>query len=302
MAKVLVVDDSLSVRKVVERALLGRQMEVVCAATGSEALERIERDEPDVVVCDVLMPDKDGYEICQFVKGHPRLARTPVLLMSGIVNDEVRARAARVQSAAVLSKPFAADDLLRKLDALLAVNTPPPRPALAAAPAIAPDALSTGARDRNGHGGRGAIEAATAVPMGGPTSGTPSVGSASAEATAPVTGSAAILKQFAGIDGVQWAVLADREGFLLDVAGKGVVDAEVAGALSACLTESSEGLGRELGRGALHGMILEYAQGMVVLYSVGPSALLAIALGEPSALGKVRYFAKRSIPELLRAV
>jgi CheY-like chemotaxis protein len=89
----------------------------------------------------VLMPDKDGYEICQFVKGHPRLARTPVLLMSGIVNDEVRARAARVQSAAVLSKPFAADDLLRKLDALLAVNTPPPRPALAAAPAIAPDAL-----------------------------------------------------------------------------------------------------------------------------------------------------------------
>ena len=75
MAKVLVVDDSLSVRKVVERALLARQMEVVCAATGSEALECIERDEPDVVVCDVVMPDKDGYEICEFVKGHPRLGR-----------------------------------------------------------------------------------------------------------------------------------------------------------------------------------------------------------------------------------
>src|SRR4029450_666355 len=104
MAKVLVVDDSLSVRKVVERALLGRQMEVVSAATGSEALERIERDEPDVVVCDVLMPDKDGYEICQYVKRHPRLARTPVLLMSGIVNDEGRERAARVHSAGVLRK------------------------------------------------------------------------------------------------------------------------------------------------------------------------------------------------------
>ena len=63
MAKVLVVDDSLSVRKVVERALLGRHIEVVCAATGSEALERIEREEPDVVVCDVVMPDRDGYEI-----------------------------------------------------------------------------------------------------------------------------------------------------------------------------------------------------------------------------------------------
>ena len=125
MPKVLVVDDSLSVRKVVERALLGRQMEVVCAATGSEALERFERDEPDVVVCDVLMPDKDGYEICEFVKRHPRLGATPVLLMSGIVNDEVRERAARVKSSDVLSKPFAADDLLRRLDALLSMGAPP---------------------------------------------------------------------------------------------------------------------------------------------------------------------------------
>ena len=274
MPKVLVVDDSLSVRKVVERALLGRQMEVVCAATGSEAIERFERDEPDIVVCDVLMPDKDGYEICEFVKRHPRLGATPVLLMSGIVNDEVRARAARVKSADVLSKPFAAEDLLRRLDALLAKVAPPaPLPAT-------PVALTS----------NGNVEAspATLTPPPAPAAGP--------------TGSAGLLKQFAAIDGVQWAVLADREGFLLDTAGDGVVDAEVAGALSACLTESSEGLGRELGRGALHGMILEYAQGMVVLYSVGASALLAIALSEPSALGKVRYFAKKSIPELLQAV
>lgn len=287
MAKVLVVDDSLSVRKVVERALLGRQMEVVSAATGSEALERIERDEPDVVVCDVLMPDKDGYEICQYVKRHPRLARTPVLLMSGIVNDDVRERAARVQSAAVLSKPFAADDLLRKLDALLAASAPPRPPAVEPASPVEP-ALALAGPNGNGHGTPAAGSAAAFQTAGSP-----------AEAPA---GTASILKQFAAIDGVQWAVLADREGFLLDVAGKAVVDAEVAGALSACLTESSEGLGRELGRGALLGMILEYAQGMVVLYNIGASALLAIALGEPSALGKVRYFAKKSIPELLRAV
>src|SRR5437660_12791417 len=134
MPKVLVVDDSLSVRKVVERALIGRQIEVVCAATGTEALERIEREEPDVVVCDVVMPDRDGYEICEFVKRHPRLGRTPVLLMSGIVNDEVRERAARVQSADVLCKPFAADDLLRKLDELLAPAPPAPSAPVVLAP------------------------------------------------------------------------------------------------------------------------------------------------------------------------
>jgi hypothetical protein len=118
----------------------------------------------------------------------------------------------------------------------------------------------------------------------------------------PASGSAAVLGQFAAIEGVQWAVLADREGFLLDASGENVVDAAVASALTACLTESSEGLGRELGRGSLHGMILEYTQGMVVLYSVGASALLAIAISEPSALGKVRYFAKKSIPALLQVV
>jgi CheY-like chemotaxis protein/predicted regulator of Ras-like GTPase activity (Roadblock/LC7/MglB family) len=301
MAKILVVDDSLSVRKVVERALLGRQMEVVCAATGSEALEQFEREEPDIVVCDVLMPDKDGYEICDFVKRHPRLGRTPVLLMSGIVNDEVRERAAHAQSADILSKPFAADDLLRKLEGLLAAvprPTPemePARPELAAVSPLSAPPLTGG----NGHvqpGGNGQLPQPATTPV--PAAKPPAAG-----LTAPaVTGSSGVLKQFAAIDGVQWAVLADREGFLLDASGEDVVDAEVAGALSACLTESSEGLGRELGRGALHGMILEYAGGLIVLYGVGTTALLAIALGEPSALGKVRYFAKKSIPDLLQVV
>jgi CheY-like chemotaxis protein/predicted regulator of Ras-like GTPase activity (Roadblock/LC7/MglB family) len=345
MPKVLVVDDSLSVRKVVERALLGRQMQVVCAATGSEALERIERDEPDVIVCDVLMPDKDGYEICEFVKRHPRLGRTPVLLMSGIVNDEVRERAARVQSADVLSKPFAADDLLRRLEALLA---PPPAgvPAMNSAghaepgpgrldvPVIGPNASPSSIpllAPRPGTTSTFVPAPAVAgltpssspvevpapavssplpsrpAPVVKPSPEKPTVIASNVAKPAPTPGSSAVssagvLKQFAAIDGVQWAVLADREGFLLDASGNGEVDAEIAGALSACLTESSEGLGRELGRGPLHGMILEYAQGMVVLYSVGTSALLAIALSEASALGKVRYFAKKSIPELIQAV
>ncbi|HEX9819899.1 MAG TPA: response regulator [Methylomirabilota bacterium] len=304
MAKVLVVDDSLSVRKVVERALVGRQIEVVCAATGSEALERIERDEPDVVVCDVVMPDKDGYEICDFVKRHPRLGRTPVLLMSGIVNDAVRERAARVQSADVLSKPFAADDLLRRLDTLL---TPPRReaPAAPADPPVArpepvtPAPLSVAAPALNGSNGH--VEPPLAAPP-------PTVAAADAvmppapPALPAATGTTAVLRQFAAIDGVQWAVLADREGFLLDASAEDAVGAEVAGALSACLAESSEGLGRELGRGPLQGMILEYEQGLIVLYGVGASALLAVALGEPAVLGKVRYFAKKAVPELLQAV
>ena len=267
MSKVLVVDDSLSVRKVVERALAGRQIDVVCAASGSEAIERIEREAPDVVVCDVVMPDRDGYEICEFVKSHPRLAHTPVLLMSGIVNDEVRERAARASSAGILAKPFAADDLVRHLDSLLAHA-----PATPAAP------MPT-----------------ETTPLAEPTP--------AARDTAPVPeGAAAILAQFVAMDGVQWAVLADREGFVIEASSNAGVDADVAAALSACLTESSDGLGRELGRGALQGVILEYEKGMVVVYAVAAAGLLAVGIGESSVLGKVRYYARRALPELARAM
>ena len=281
MSKVLVVDDSLSVRKVVERALAGRQIDVVCAASGSEALERIERDAPDIVVCDVVMPDRDGYEICEFIKRHPRLAQTPVLLMSGIVNDEVRERAARAQSAGILAKPFAADDLMRHLDMLL-VPAPPvasPAPAVSAPPPAA---------------------AAEPAPAEDPAVGEPVV---VARETTPVTeGPAAILGQFLSMDGVQWAVLADREGFVVEATANAGVDTDVAAALSACLAESTDGLGRELGRGALHGMILEFEKGMVILYGVASAGLLAVGIAEASILGKVRYYARRVLPELARAM
>jgi CheY-like chemotaxis protein len=268
MSKVLVVDDSLSVRKVVERALAGRQIEVVCAASGSEALERLERDTPDIVVCDVVMPDRDGYEICEFIKRHPRLSHTPVLLMSGIVNDEVRERASRAQSAGILAKPFAADDLMRHLDSLLAEAPPRPAPGRESAPVA--EVLAT--------------PAAQAPPMPVPES------------------AAAILAQFVAMDGVQWAVLADREGFVVESSANAGVDADVAAALSACLAESSDGLGRELGRGALQGAILEFEKGMVVIYGIATSGLLAVGIGEPSVLGKVRYYARRALPELARGM
>ena len=381
MPKVLVIDDSVSVRKVVERALAGRQIDVVCAASGSEALEQIERDAPDVIVCDVVMPDRDGYEICEFVKSHPRLGATPVLLMSGIVNEEVRQRAARVRSEGVLSKPFAAEDLLKRLDGFLG-SLPPRTPDVVPAPTSGPVATPTlmpvspltvppigsprsdpGVSTKPEPGikpepvtvrkpepvtvrkpepvivpkpepvivpkpeplvaptahlprppepviePQPVVTAKSApLPDPGPQLTPPSAAPASAPvtappgvtATAPADGAAAILAQFAAMDGVQWAVLADREGFVVEAPANAGIDADVAAALSACLAESSDGLGRELGRGTLHGIILEYEKGMVVIYGAGAAGLLAVGLSESSVLGKVRYFAKKVLPELTR--
>jgi predicted regulator of Ras-like GTPase activity (Roadblock/LC7/MglB family) len=125
---------------------------------------------------------------------------------------------------------------------------------------------------------------------------------AATTAPTPTDGAAAILAQFTAMDGVQWAVLADREGFVVEATANAGVDADVAAALSACLAESSDGLGRELGRGTLHGIILEYEKGMVVIYGAGAAGLLAVGLTESSVLGKVRYFAKKALPELTRVL
>jgi predicted regulator of Ras-like GTPase activity (Roadblock/LC7/MglB family) len=104
------------------------------------------------------------------------------------------------------------------------------------------------------------------------------------------------------MDGVQWAVLADREGFVVEATANSGIDSEVAAALSACLAESSDGLGKELGRGALTGIILEYDKGIVVVYGAGADGLLAVGLTESAVLGKVRYFAKKALPELMRSL
>ena len=313
MPKVLVVDDSLSVRKVVEKALESRGLQVLAAASGTEAIAMIDRDRPDVVICDVILPDKDGYQICQYVRTHPALGSTPVLLISGIDNGTVQARAAEVRSNEVMFKPFGVEDLIRKIDYLLAGRSNGAKPpATAAAPAPAPAPVRTPPPVA-----APAPAASTPVPRPAPvTASAPVAAPAPIAAPAPTAASAApissapadqSLKQrlqgLAGIPGVRFVVLADREGFLIETAGElsPEVD-EVAGALASCLADASDGIGRELGQGQLVGAILEYEAGTLLLHGIGDSALLAVLVGDQGALGKVRYYVRKAVPELVRAL
>jgi len=106
MLNVLVVDDSIAVRKVAERLLTEAGLGVTLAANGEEALAYLAKETPDLVVSDVIMPDKSGYEVCAFVRARKALANTPVLLISGIVNDEVMKQAESCHADEVLKKPF----------------------------------------------------------------------------------------------------------------------------------------------------------------------------------------------------
>ena len=293
MPKVLVVDDSLSVRKVVQRALESKRIEVLSAASGSEAIEQIGRETPDLIVCDVIMPDMDGYQICDFVKKHPTLGHTPVLLISGIVNSTVLERAAKVRSDDVMRKPFAADELLHRIESLLpapgrapapAVTVAAPAPAAVAAPAPTPFVAPPWPERR---------VPASPHPVAAP-------------AAAPVVEQMADLKPLlssvADLPGVSLTALIDREGALMEEAGGLLPEAALAGALAACLVESTDGVGRALAQGQLQSMILEYETGVVLLNVVGSDAMLAVVLGDPAVLGKVRYHVKKALPDLVRAV
>jgi CheY-like chemotaxis protein len=285
MPKVLVVDDSLSVRKVVEKALEGRGLQVLAAASGSEAIEMLERDRPDVVICDVVLPDKDGYQICQYVRSHAAIGATPVLLISGIDNGTVQARAAEVRSDEVLFKPFGVDDLVRKIDRLLGSR--------ANGSATRENGSTPPERDR---------AATPALPApASPTA--PAVTPAPAAAPESPGGIKERLAGLAATPGVRFVVLADREGFLIESAGDLSSETdEVAGALASCLAEASDGIGRELGQGQLLGTILEYEAGTLLLQAVGPAALLAVLVDEPGALGKIRYYVRKVVPELARVL
>src|SRR5258706_2634151 len=242
MPKVLVVDDSLSVRKVVQRALESRRIEVLSAASGSEALEQIGREAPDLIVCDVIMPDMDGYQICDFVKKHPTLGHTPVLLISGIVNGTVLERAAKVRSDDVMRKPFAADELLHRIESLLPVASraaaaaPVAGPAPAAAPAPIPAAV---------------VPAPTAVPgRPAPQPGRPAPVVAEpvavvAPAPAPGPDLQTLLAGVAELAGVSLTALIDREGALMEGAGGHLPETERAGALAAWLVEATDGRSEE---------------------------------------------------------
>lgn len=119
MPKILVADDSIAVRKVAERLLTEAGLGVALAANGEEALAFLGKEQPDLVVTDVIMPDKSGYEVCAFVRSQSALARTPVLLISGIVNDEVTKQAAACRADGVLKKPFQGTSLKDRVLELL---------------------------------------------------------------------------------------------------------------------------------------------------------------------------------------
>src|SRR5215475_4567453 len=132
------IDDSATMREVIKIAFRRENINVIACHDAAQALAEIETTKPDIVITDVIMPDKDGYDVCQYIKNHPELARIPVVLMSGVVNRAVAEKAFAVRADELLRKPFQPQDLIARVKHLLKPNgAPAPTPAAAASAAVA---------------------------------------------------------------------------------------------------------------------------------------------------------------------
>ena len=113
------IDDSATMREVIKIAFRKENINVITCADAASALAQFNDSAPDAVITDVIMPDQDGYEVCQFIKEHERFGKTPVILMSGVVNRTVAEKAMQVKADELVRKPFQPQDLIARVKSLL---------------------------------------------------------------------------------------------------------------------------------------------------------------------------------------
>jgi CheY-like chemotaxis protein len=112
VAKILVADDNSNIQKMVGLALKDQGIDVVAVGNGEAAVRKISDIKPDLVLADVFMPVRNGYEVCQYVKADPALAHIPVILLVGAFDPLDEQEAQRVGADGVLKKPFVPPDPL----------------------------------------------------------------------------------------------------------------------------------------------------------------------------------------------
>lgn len=122
--KLLLADDSVTIQRVIELTFADEDVEVTTVGDGQMAIDRLDTDLPDIILADVDMPKRDGYEVAAYVKSHPKLAHIPVVLLTGAFEPIDQARATAAGSSDVLAKPFEPQMVINRVKELLGKKRP----------------------------------------------------------------------------------------------------------------------------------------------------------------------------------
>jgi twitching motility two-component system response regulator PilH len=111
-SKILVVDDSATDTMLISTPLRAEGYEVITARDGEEALRRLDSDSPDLVLLDVVMPGKNGFQLCRQIRNDARYGKLPVILVTSKDQDADKFWGMKQGATAYLTKPFASQALL----------------------------------------------------------------------------------------------------------------------------------------------------------------------------------------------
>ncbi len=127
----LLADDSVTIQKVVGLSFASEDIVLVTVSNGDDALTRAREIRPDLVLADIVMPGRNGYEVCEAIKSDPALSHVPVLLLTGTFEAFDQERARRAGADGHVTKPFEAQALVQQVMELMArprsapIETPP---------------------------------------------------------------------------------------------------------------------------------------------------------------------------------
>ncbi|MBI3491263.1 MAG: response regulator, partial [Acidobacteria bacterium] len=161
----LLADDSVTIQRVIELTFADEDVQVVAVSDGDQAIERLNANPPDIVLADIGMPGKSGYEVARYIRLSPRLQHIPVVLLTGAFEPVDQERAAEAGCDGVLAKPFEPQLVIARVRELLARSSKSPgqaraavarpeasaalpQPAPAAPPASAPPAAAGSSADK----------------------------------------------------------------------------------------------------------------------------------------------------------
>jgi CheY-like chemotaxis protein len=137
--KILLADDSITIQKVVELTFSDGDYEVTAVNNGAKAIQKLSEMRPDIILSDIIMPEKNGYEVCEYVKSHPEYRNIPVILLTGTFEPFDPDRADKAGCDAVVTKPFESQSLIHKVEELVQQsrsNASAAEPEAAVAPAL----------------------------------------------------------------------------------------------------------------------------------------------------------------------
>jgi CheY-like chemotaxis protein len=118
--RILLADDSITIQKVVELTFSDGDYEVTAVNNGARAILKLGEMRPDIILSDIIMPEKNGYEVCEYVKSHPEYRNIPVVLLTGTFEPFDPDRAEKAGCDAVVTKPFESQSLIHKVEELIA--------------------------------------------------------------------------------------------------------------------------------------------------------------------------------------